>query len=140
MSSSGHPRAELLQALLDGELPEQERAAFEEHCRQCAECRRKLGELERLRAALAADPPPTLAASVWPSVQARLHRGPRPGFALAGLSAAACAAGVLLGLLIGGSPAGEGWSNPLEYWSGSGSTSLLDVYTSTPAEERSDGS
>ncbi|HIC96144.1 TPA: hypothetical protein EYP12_05905, partial [Candidatus Bipolaricaulota bacterium] len=51
-----HRTRELLSAYIDGELPPKEKAAVEEHLRECAECRRDLETLRRTVALLRETP------------------------------------------------------------------------------------
>ena len=53
---SDHPWSDRLSEYLDGDLAADEAALMERHLAACAECRRALRELERLRAWLRADP------------------------------------------------------------------------------------
>jgi tetratricopeptide (TPR) repeat protein len=64
---------------LDGELPEDERSAVDEHLRRCASCAAVLNDLKRVvaRAASAEARPPQ--ADLWRGIAARLNEGGEPG-------------------------------------------------------------
>ncbi len=146
MNANDHPRGDILQAYFDAELPAAEAAVVTDHCRDCSDCRAILADLAVVQGRLAADAAELRTDSVWPDVEARLQRerNRRFGPALAFGTAFACAAGVVLGILVG-EPAGDGlvdresdiWTASDYFSSGSPSSSLLDVYSTAYATERS---
>jgi hypothetical protein len=95
-----------------GALPREERAAFEEHLEDCAECRRSVRELagipgllSRVSPADLADPPPA-PDTLLPSLLRQVHRRGRRRRWVAGLAAAAAvAAAVLTTVQLTGEPA-----------------------------------
>lgn len=98
-----------IQAYCDDELPASSRQAFEDHVRQCAECRHALEASRRLWQDVVAAPQPEMRGSVWPAVARRL--GPRLGrrrssavwtWPQRGLAVAAVVAGILIGFRFGG--------------------------------------
>lgn len=149
MTGHEHPKDLVLLAFGDGELPEAEAQAVAEHCTICAECSRLLTDFEAVRVSLAADLQLAGPQPVWPLVASRLqHERSRrigPMFALG--TTAACAAGIVLGLMLGTPPSQSSTENDSVAWtsvdqirSGSGSASLLDVFYQTPSQEESEGS
>lgn len=134
MNQTKHPAGHVLQAFHDGELDAKETAAVEAHCLQCAACRNELAELEDTARLLAASLAPELTRTVWHRVRPGRAREPRfkPVFAFA-----AGAAGVILGILLGpiqfgtdGVDTEVAWTETTTIWSGSASTTLLDIYQS----------
>ncbi len=132
MSDTEHPAGHVLQAYKDGELDQGEAAEVAEHCEHCASCRTELAELERVGMLLADMPAPELSGSVWPRVMPRTEREWRlkPSLAFA-----ACAAGIILGVLLGPIRFGAKeainvpeLSQSVTIWDGTASTSLLSVY------------
>ncbi len=69
------PDREILSAWMDGELEAPWSGAVEEHLRGCAECREKLGALERTRELLQSDPEPELAGPMERVRRSVLARG-----------------------------------------------------------------
>ncbi len=144
MSSSEHPRGDILQAYVDAELPTAKAMAVEEHCRACPGCREQMASLRALQATLALDRGHEPPQPVWPGLSARLGRERRPlGLAFAFGATVACAAGVTLGIVVGGAPAGQsrGTRPSTEatadvFWGGDRGASLLDVFA-TPGPEGS---
>ena len=149
MNGNDHPQGPVLQAYFDGELSPAEAATVEAHGRVCGECREVLAELAAVQERLAFDRPSTIQAPMWPAVAARVEResSHRLGPAFTFGAVAACAAGIVLGLLVGTPSASQQasseqvvWTSASQLWSESGSTSLLDVYSGSRERERSDGS
>jgi len=149
MNGNDHPLGPVLQAYSDGELVGTEATAVEAHCGECDECREVLAQLAAVQDRLQMVGPEAMPSSIWPAVAAQVKReqGQRLGPAFAMGTAAACAAGIVMGLLVGTPPTGEqvdgdqvAWTSSSELWSGSGSASLLDVYSSSQEQEGSDGS
>ncbi len=134
MSDSNHPAGHVLQAYRDGELDGPAGAEVAAHCEGCADCRRDLTELEHVGRLLAGDPTPELPRTVWHRVRpgrAREYRF-KPAFAFA-----ACAAGVVLGVLLGPIQFGADEINPevalsetVTVWNGEATSSLLGIYQS----------
>jgi anti-sigma factor RsiW len=157
-SSSGapHPPGHIIQAYFDQDLSVEEAAVVQQHCRDCPDCRQALAELGAVKEWLAADRPDEVPDPVWPALRTRLQReaGRRIGPVFALGTAAACAAGIVLGLLVG-APASVGttqgpsdsrdteetaavtWSSVAHLWSSGASASLLDIYAQAYAQERS---
>ncbi|MCP4574030.1 MAG: hypothetical protein GY838_16850 [bacterium] len=132
MNETRHPAGHVLQAYHDGELPANEDAAVAAHCEDCPTCRTELEELAAMTGLLAASPTPELPRTVWHRVRPGRAKESRlrPAFGLA-----ACAAGIILGFLVGPiriaaeeSSAESSWSESVTVWSGQASTSLLAVY------------
>jgi len=149
MNGNDHPLGPVLQAYSDGELVGAEAAAVEVHCGACDECREVLAELAAVQDRLQVAAPEAMPSSIWPAVAAQVKReqGQRLGPAFAMGTTAACAAGIVMGLLVGTPPTSEqgdsdqvAWTSSSQLWSGSGSASLLDVYSPSQEQEGSDGS
>ena len=149
MNGNHHPTGPMLQAFFDGELVGAEATKVEAHCRDCDECRGMLAELAAVQDRLKMTGTETMPSSIWPSVAAQVKReqGQRLGPAFAFGTAAACAAGIVMGLLVGTPPTSEQvdgdqvvWTSSSQLWTGSESASLLDVYSSSQEQEGSDGS
>lgn len=92
---------DMIPAYLDGRLDETGRADVRAHCEACPACRLALDESEAVWGMLDSVATPSPARPAWPGVAAALtvRREPvwrRLGFA--GLSAAALAAGILVGV------------------------------------------
>jgi anti-sigma factor RsiW len=138
------------QRYVDDELEPDARREVEEHCAVCPECASELAGLRRLWAdvASAAQPPPRK--PLWPGVRARLEeRGTsgRPAVAPEGapvarravawgVSGLALAAGLALGLIVGGTmqpgAAAETPSATIEsLWPGSDETALFGAEETT---------
>jgi anti-sigma factor RsiW len=143
-----HPPEHVLQAYFDAELPDHEATRVRDHCRACAACRGVLAELEAVRYAMAQDAPTSRPEPVWPRIQARLDghgaRSFSPLFAAG--TAAACLAGIVLGLLLGAPATGDlTEQDPVtqgtidQIWPATTDASLLDIYTGALAQERSGG-
>ena len=92
------PAGYVLQSYHDGELEQRAASDVAAHLEQCAACRRELAELGRINRLLADVPAPELPRGVWPRVRPGRAREPRLQPALV---FAACAIGVVLGILIG---------------------------------------
>lgn len=99
MESTCHDIRPQLSAWLDGELTAEARAAVAAHVDRCAGCRRELGRLAALDAALASLTAPALP-RLTEKVLARLPRRRRPWWQSLSL-----AASLVLGLVLGGSMA-----------------------------------
>ncbi len=134
MSESNHPAGHVLQAYHDGELDPASEREVAAHCELCASCRAELAELEHVVQFLAGAQAPELPSSVWQRVQPGRTRESRlkPGFAVA-----ACAAGVVLGLLLGPiqfsaqeTSSELAWSESVTAWNGEATSPLLAVYQS----------
>jgi len=115
-----------LQAYLDGELSDRDRAAVSDHLEACAECRTALEELRELQALLMADPQPELRTSAWPRIADRLESSkpwwdPVVGFATAG----AAIAGLVIGLMLGTGTTSNVSAND-DLWSAVGATIATD--------------
>jgi anti-sigma factor RsiW len=134
MNVQQHPPGHVLQAYHHDELDPSTAAEVAAHCEGCATCREELTELEQMERLLAGDPTPELPRTVWHRVRPDRTREPRfkPIFAVA-----ACAAGVILGVLIGplsfaldeSSPE-SAWSETMSVWSGEATVPLLGVFQS----------
>lgn len=132
MNDTKHPAGHVLQAYHDGELDASGSAGVAAHCERCAACRNDLAELAQMADLLAASPAPELPRSVWH----RVKPGREPESRLRPVLAfAACAAGIVLGFLVGPvrfvaeeAVAETSWSENVTVWNGEASTSLLAVY------------
>ncbi len=134
MSNTKHPVGHVLQAYHDGELDASAAAAVADHCEHCAACSAELAELEQLGQLLASTPTPELSRTVWHRVRpGRVRRSRlRPALAFA-----ACAAGVIVGILLGpirfdAQVTGTelAWSETATVWNNDATSSLLTVYQS----------
>ncbi len=132
MSGSKHPAGHVLQAYHDGELDSPISAEVAAHCEQCAACQAELGELAGIEAMLAKAPAPELPRTVWHRVRPGRPRESRlrPVLALA-----ACAAGMVIGVLLGPVQlktenviTDQTWSTSVAVWNNSTTSSLLAVY------------
>lgn len=137
MNDSNHPAGHVLQAYHDGELDATAAADVSAHCKDCATCRAELAELDDVGRMLAGAPTPELPRSVWPRVRPERQRESRlrPTFVLA--SIAACAAGIVMGILWGpiqfsAEETGTdlAWSETVTVWNGDATSPLLAVYES----------
>lgn len=134
MNDMKHPAGHVLQTYHDGELDSSTAMNVSAHCEGCAACRAELAALQRMGQLLADVPAPELPHSVWHRVrpgQARESRF-RPAFAIA-----ACAAGIVLGVLLGpiqfsAEETGTdlAWSETVTVWNGDATAPLLAVYES----------
>ncbi len=70
--------AHLLTDYLEGELPEDQAAAVEQHAGQCADCRVALAELRELRAAATEIADRAPARDLWPDLAERLRPASEP--------------------------------------------------------------
>lgn len=134
MTGEKHPAGHVLQAYFDGELDAAAVAEVKTHCEQCPACEAELADLGRINRMLAAVPTPELPRSVWRRVRPGSRQEPRfkPAFGFA-----ACAAGIVLGIVLGPVQFGADkantpvtWSETVTIWDGGASTSLLGVYQS----------
>jgi anti-sigma factor RsiW len=134
MSNTKHPAGHVLQAYHDGELDPPAATEVAAHCERCATCRTELTELRRLDQLLASAPTPELPRTVWHRVRPGQARETRlkPIFAFT-----ACAAGIILGVLLGPitfsteeTRTDLAWSEVVTVWNGSATSSLLAVYQS----------
>jgi anti-sigma factor RsiW len=132
MNETKHPAGHVLQAYNDGELDPSAAGEVADHCEHCEVCRSELAELEGMGRLLAGIPAPELPQSVWHSVRPRREREFRLRPALA---VAACAAGIIIGVLLGPvrfsaeeAAVETAWSETVTVWSGDVSSSLLGVY------------
>ena len=146
MTGIEHPSELEIMARAHGELSADRAAAVDDHCRGCASCRRVLDELTRLEEWLGADGGAGEVAPVWPAIVGELERPgwPTLGPALALGMAAACAAGVVVGLFVGAPPDKQlvvdpetAWS---ELWPGRQGESLLDVFSPGSTSSRKEAS
>jgi anti-sigma factor RsiW len=141
MTDRRHPSGSELMAWRDGELPTAAADALAAHVAVCTACSGEVQALDAARALLAGDPAPPLAPT-WPKIAAARNSRDRLGRSFAWAAAAACAAGVALGLLVGSPPQPSGvedadaWSTNLPLWPGSGSEQLLDMFSAGEAIER----
>ena len=132
MRDSKQPAGHILQAFHDGELASSVTSDVDAHCRQCADCRAVLADLERTDQLLTSVPMPELPRTVWPRVRPKLESEPR---LRPTLGIAACAVSIVLGVLLGpvrfsAEEAGSdlAWSESVTIWNGSTIPSLLTVY------------
>ena len=134
MSDTKHPAGHVLQAYHDGELAPATTTDVVTHCERCAACRSELADLERVGQLLAGAPTPELRRTVWHRVRPGRARESRlrPSLALA-----ACAAGVVLGVLLGpiqfsAEETGTelAWSETVTVWNDDATSPLLAVYQS----------
>jgi anti-sigma factor RsiW len=132
MTDKMHPAGHMLQAFHDGELDPTVAADVERHCDQCEACKEELVDLERTEQLLAGSSIPELPHSVWHQV--RLGRDRDSRFRPA-LGIAACAAGIVLGVLLGPvrftaeeTGAELAWLETATVWNGGATSSLLAVY------------
>ncbi len=132
MTDSTHPAGHILQAFHDGELDSSLVADVESHCKKCEACRAELADLERMEQMLAASPAPELPRTIWHRVRPGRPSEPRfkPAFGIA-----ACALGIILGLLLGpvqfnSDKAGSdlALSETVNLWDGGTTSPLLAVY------------
>lgn len=143
MSRNDHPQGAVLQAYVDGELAPAQSAEVAEHCQACLDCRQELASIHAVQAQLALAAGPGAPRPVWPAVAARLARDRRPlGAAFTLGAAAACTAGIVLGIVIARAPGGaqasaENWirTSPEALWRSDGGASLLDVFAPAAPEE-----
>ncbi len=105
MTDHRHPAGPDLMAWRDDELPPPAAQAIADHVAACAACRAEVQALDQARGLLAGDPAPPLAPA-WPRIAASRARDDRLGRPFAWAAAAACAAGLAAGLLVG-SPAAD---------------------------------
>ena len=71
---SGHISTEWMHDVVDGLVPEAERAAVDDHLRSCATCRDELARLRELVGALGALPTDAVApAGLWTGIEARIE-------------------------------------------------------------------
>ena len=134
MNDATHPEGQVLQAYHDGELEASAAADVAEHCRNCESCRAELDQLRELGRMLAGVETPEMSRSVWQNLQRGREREVRikPLFAMA-----ACAAGIVLGVLMGPLQLGESTAadeltgtETLNVWNAEATSSLLGVYES----------
>jgi anti-sigma factor RsiW len=132
MTESTHPAGHILQAFHDGELDSTIRASVETHCQECESCRMELADLERMGQLLAASSAPELPRTIWHRVRPGRAEEPRfkPAFGIA-----ACAVGIVLGLLLGPvqfnaetSETDLALSETVDLWDGGATSPLLAVF------------
>lgn len=132
MTATKHPAGHVLQAFFDDELSPTDAAGVADHCRNCEHCQTELTDLEQMGRLLAGAAVPELPRTVWHRV--RPGRAPetrfKPVFAFA-----ACAVGIVLGVLLGpiqfsAEQTGTelAWSETATIWNTSSTSSLLNVY------------
>ena len=149
MNHNQHPDSLQLMAFFDGELNAEDDTRLQEHLKACPECRQELenfGDVTNLIQMDAEQPAPQ---PVWPFVAAQLAEKKKrqftPTFAFG--TAAACAAGLALGLLMGEPVQNEqltqttqverAWATADFLWSGSDSPTLFTVFSEDKTQERS---
>jgi anti-sigma factor RsiW len=134
MTDATHPAGHILQAFHDGELDSSLIADVESHCEKCAACRAELADLDQMKQMLAASSAPELPRTVWHRVRPGQPRESRfkPAFGIA-----ACALGIILGLLFGpvqfnAEKAGTelALSETVDLWDGGTTSPLLAVFQS----------
>ena len=134
MTAFKHPAGHVLQDFHDGELETSAATGVEAHCKQCEVCRAELADLGRTEQLLASVPAPELPRTVWhrvrPGREQERELRFKPAFGIA-----ACAAGIILGVLLGpiqfgAEKAGSdlAWSKTVTLWDGGTTSSLLAVY------------
>ena len=135
---------ERIRSCLDGELSDAEAEAVRSHCRTCPECARAWEELSALAELLPVDLTDRESRSLWPAVRARLVARPSwfTGARFAVSASAAAAAGLLLGVLLGGAPGserteegGSGFAGLESVWAESWEPTLADVYLAALTDE-----
>ncbi len=135
---------EKIRACLDGELPLAEADAVRSHCRTCPECARAWEELAAMADLLPVETAERSERSLWPAVRARLRERPSwfTGTRFAVSASAAAAAGLLLGVLLGGVPGTErsdetGSTLPRlgSVWSENWEPTLADAYLAALSDE-----
>ncbi len=136
MNDVRHPAGHELQAYHDGELAAEASAHLAAHCEGCEACRARMADLERVDGLLAGIDAPDMPRSVWPGIAVRQRKdagrlGPAFGFA----AAAACAAGLVIGILVGPVQFSAEtttdevtWTGPSSLLEGGSGSSLLSVY------------
>lgn len=145
MKASVHPAGPDLMAYLDDELDQERVKEIEVHCAECSECREILDSFKGVQLRLDSEGPLPLPQPVWPAVEKEL-RGDRPlrfGPAFGFGTAAACAAGLVLGLLMGEPALMEGinqetaaWASTDYLWSSSDDSTLLNAFSVDQTVER----
>jgi anti-sigma factor RsiW len=132
MSKSDHPAGHVLQAFHDGELKQAPADEVGKHLQECELCRAELADLRRVADILQSAPTPEPSGRTWARMQPenRVESRLSPAFVLA-----ACAAGIVLGVLLGPHRFGpdetgtdSAWSETVTVWNGSSTSSLLSVY------------
>ena len=132
MNDMKHPAGHVLQAYHDGELDPSAAAEVAAHCEAVRGLPGRAGRLQRMGQLLADVPAPELPRSVWHRVRPGRARESRlrPAFAIA-----ACAAGIVLGVLLGpiqfsAEETGTdlAWSETVTVWNGDATSPLLAVY------------
>ena len=135
MTMNSHPEGQILQAYHDGELTAAEGAEVRAHCEVCAECRSQLADLEMMNSLLGRVEAPVMSGSVWPRIQASEDRSIaiKPAWGLV-----ACAAGIVLGFLLGPLQSSQdnavtnlAWSENVTVWNTDATSSLLGVFQIT---------
>jgi len=128
-----------IEPCLDGELSPEEEAKVRDHCRRCESCGRAMDDAIEVRQLLAEEPPPEPLRPVWHGVSRRIGnkgaRSPRRSFAFHATAAAATAAGILFGLLLGPQQSStetawqtETWSEMGTLLAGDAGTTLADLF------------
>ena len=131
---------ERIAAYLDGELSETEATAVSSHAEACDRCTRALREARKVHRLLDGDEAAQPLASMWPEVESRLRRrAPMFDLPFATATAAALAAGVMLGVLTfdrAQEPVAltEVVSSSSDTWSTDGELLLSDIYLSDPTD------
>lgn len=139
MSDRPHPAGETLLAFHDGELDKAAAAEVSKHCEDCSDCRRELAELEQVGQLLASSPTPELPRTVWHRVRpGQTNERVNESKPRLGLGIAACAAGILVGVLLGPvqfekveAETSVAWSESANLWNSDESSSLLNVFNYT---------
>ncbi len=145
MRTSEHPDGVDILAYLDDELEESRANEIQVHCEVCDECQEMLDGFREVQGRLASEEPMPIPMPVWPGVEKELRKdrpmnwGPAFGFS----SAAACAAGLVLGLLMG-EPASTvvlnqetaAWASADYLWTSANENSMLSTLSSDQTVER----
>jgi len=97
-----------LSSLIDGELPHDDARAARQHLRRCRTCALEYRDLLSAWELVAGIPRMKPSAELWPSIKAGMAQAPVAGFlqmrhwAFPALAMAVCAAGITIGVLLGG--------------------------------------
>ena len=136
MSQAKHPAGPVLLAYHHGEMDASEAAKIAVHCEECAACRTELDELKSVNLFLAKGPTPELPRTVWHRVRPGRNQSARTSRLQAAFVLAACAAGIVFGILIGPIQFSAesqtdkqlAWSETVTIWDSGASATLLSVY------------
>ncbi len=133
MKEFKHPAGPILQAYHDEELDASTAAQVTAHCEKCADCRAELDDLKRLSLLLTGASAPELPRTVWHRVR---PGRPQPSRLKPAFGLAACALGIVLGILMGPiqfsaqnqADTQLAWSETATIWDSGASADLLGVY------------